>query len=39
MAKLNCDTPATKADVIGKSLKVLMEDFKKDLLKKFKLCG
>ncbi len=30
--KINCDSPATKAKVIGQALKMVMKDFKQDLI-------
>jgi len=30
--KINCDSPATKAKVIGQALKMVMNDFKQDLI-------
>ena len=32
MAKLKCDTPTTKATMIGKSMKTCMETIKADLI-------
>ena len=36
MKLLKCDTPSTKAHVVGKSLKIAMEECKKDLIEIFK---